>query len=168
MNGLLKISMPAKKLFDIVSLPSKKTLISSFIYGALAIVFISGLLFFNTTEKQISSQKAEVATLQQTIQKNNDQISTLVKNNASQSAQIKALLTQPTPTPVIETQYVSQSSTPATIPTPTLTLGEAVVQNVINGIEHPQPEVIQEPAKPQETYSHCTSDMTGGMNCYSY
>jgi len=127
----------------------------------MAIVLIAGVSFFNTAEKQINSQKADLAILQQEVKNNNDQIDTLVKSNASQSAQIKALLTQPTPTPVIETQYVSQSSTPAPIPTPTLTLGQAVVQNVINGIEHPQPQFT----------STCRDTIVGdpqsGMTCTS-
>ena len=78
------------------------------ILTVLAFIIGTGLLIMG--ENQINSQKAQLATLQQTIQKNNDQINTLVKSNASESAQVKSLLTQPTPTPVIEyhTQYVSQ------------------------------------------------------------
>jgi hypothetical protein len=69
------------------------------------IILITGVGLFVTGENQINSQKAELATLQQTVKKSNDQIATLVKSNASANKQIKSLLSAPTPTPIIQVQY---------------------------------------------------------------
>jgi septal ring factor EnvC (AmiA/AmiB activator) len=131
----------------------------------IVLLLLTSGIYGIKAENQINSQKAELATLQQTIQQNNDQISTLVKNNASQSAQIKALLAQPTPTPVIETHYVSQPSNP----TPTLTSDQAATAFVLKLMEesaqHPAP-IIQSPQR--STTSTCyPMAFGGGMTCTS-
>lgn len=101
-----------------IGLPSTRTAL----FGvSIFVLIILGIGIILSSNNEINAQKAQVALLQQSIQKNNEQISKLVKNNASQSAQIKALLTQPTPTPVVEyqTQYVAQPSSesnPSSIP----------------------------------------------------
>jgi predicted PurR-regulated permease PerM len=83
---------------------------NKYIFTIIAIISIAVIVLFIAGVTQLNAQKAELATLQQTIKKNNDQISTLVKNNANENARIKTYLAQPTPTPVIEyhTQYVAQ------------------------------------------------------------
>ena len=168
MIGLPKISLPSKKLFDIVSLSNKKALISSLIYGVIVIVLIAGILLFNTTEIQINSQKAELATLQQTIKNNNEQIDTLSKKNTSQSAQITALINQPTPTPVIETHYVSQTTTQAIVPTPTLTQDQAATALALKLMEESAQHTTTVIQSPQRTTSTCVPmAFGGGMTCTS-
>lgn len=143
-----------------ISLPTTKTALIGVSILALIIVAIGTILISNN---EIKAQETQIALLQQTLQKNNSQIDTLTKNNASQSAQIKALLTQPTPTPVIETQYDSQPSTQnntqAVVPTPTLPLGETIAKNVLkNAFEHIE--------NPGSTITNCS--WTGsGMSCTS-
>ena len=79
----------------------------------MAIIIITGIGFFIVSATQFHSQKAELATLQQTLKKNNEQINELAKKNASESAQIKSLINQPTPTdtPIITEQTTTSANT---------------------------------------------------------
>lgn len=67
-----------------------------------------GILNFISVEKQINSQQAQITTLQETIEKVNNQINILTKAVASSSAQIKYLLNMPNITP--EVKYVPQQA----------------------------------------------------------
>jgi hypothetical protein len=60
----------------------------------LVVVCGSGLIIF--------FQNRTISGLQRTINASNDQVAKLSSENASQAAQIKALLTMPTPTPVVK------------------------------------------------------------------
>jgi cell division protein FtsB len=91
-----------------------------------AIILIIGIGIIIMGEIQINSQKAELALLQQTINKNNNQISELAKSNANENEEIKTLKEQPTPTPefVYRTDTViapqPTTSSPSQNPTPDL------------------------------------------------
>ena len=72
----------------------------TFLIFISVIIIATGLLI--RAENQINTQKVKLSGLEQTIKKNNEKITALRKVNSSQSAQIIALESLPTPTPVIK------------------------------------------------------------------
>jgi len=161
MKGLSKISLPT----------TKTALIGVSILAVIIVVI--GTIFVSNSE--IKAQKTQIALMQQLLQKNNSQIDILAKNNASQSAQIKALLIKPTP--AIDTQYIPQPSTQNNTspdsPTPVAPAGSAsdtgssgntvnVPQSYVNSIVKNAFEHIANPG----TITNCS--YTGnGMTCTS-
>jgi len=75
---------------------------NAILLSALAIIIFAGAGLFMATRNQINSQKIQIMMLQKTIKKDSAQIDILARDNASKSAQIKALLAMPTPTPVVK------------------------------------------------------------------
>ena len=79
------------------------------VFVVLTVLLVIGVVFLVASERQINSQKAQIALLQKTIKNNSDQIGILSSENSSKSAQIKTLLDQPKPTPQVK--YVTQYQT---------------------------------------------------------
>jgi hypothetical protein len=73
------------------------------------VIVIAGIGFFVATENQINDQEVQIAGLKKIIKGYDQELISLTKKNASESAQSKSLLDQPTPTIIY---YLKNTPTP--------------------------------------------------------
>ena len=146
------------------------------IISIILIIFTCGLSALSVVEfKQLKSQEIKIANLQKTIGENNQKIISLSKENASESAKIKSLLIQPTPTPIVEYKSQEASNQDTSSAMHCVTYGgkpTGECETDINGERCTYwngkqfacvPDVWANQAQTSTTHSHCISDGGGGV-----